>query len=236
MPPQATGLPAAGRGFTDPPTGAGDDRWRVALTKQDLRWMTTEEITEAYHAGAVQLETFVFRAGMPTWVTLLEVPEIARALGADESAYEANGQIRPSSIPPPRRSPPRRPAREAAAEAGTDEGDAGDPLPFALVSERASSAKREPAPAATQSSESDAPAAAEVEISPAAPPAGGEVAEPIAPAPAAAPESPAQQPFAANVLSPPSSGATVWVWVLILLAVAIGIAIVLGPRFGFRLF
>jgi predicted Zn finger-like uncharacterized protein len=211
MPPQATGLPAAGRGFTDPPTGASDDRWRVALTKQDLRWMTTEEITEAYHAGAVQLETFVFRVGMPTWVTLLEVPEIARALGADESAREANGQIRPSSIPPPRRSPPRRPARESTAEAA-DEGDAGDPLPFALVSERASSSRRDPAAAEAQSNESAAAARPEPEaapVAPAEPPARAEVAEPTPPAPAVAPEVPAQQPFAANVLSPPSSGATV---------------------------
>jgi predicted Zn finger-like uncharacterized protein len=239
LPPQATGLPAAGRGFTDPPTGAPDDRWRVALTKQDLRWMTTEEITEAYHAGAVQLETFVFRVGMPTWVTLLEVPEIARALGADDSAHEANGQTRPSSIPPPRRSPPRRPPRESPAELETDEADAGDPLPFALVSERASNSRRDPALAAALSGESNASAPVELGAAAATPaesPARGEVAEPAPPAPAPAAELPAQQPFAANVLSPPSSGATVWVWVLILLAIAIGVAIVLGPRFGFRLF
>jgi predicted Zn finger-like uncharacterized protein len=236
LPPQATGLPAEGRGFTDPPVGASDDRWRVALTKQDLRWMTTEEITEAYHAGAVQLETFVFRVGMPTWVTLLEVPEIARALGADDSAHETNGQPRPSSIPPPRRSPPRRAPRELPAEADADETDTGEPLPFALVSERASSSRRDPAPAeALPRSESDGSAPAGLGAAaarPAEPPTRDEAPEPAPPAPELAP----QQPFAANVLSPPSSGATVWVWVLILLAIAIGVAIVLGPRFGFRLF
>ena len=91
---------------TDPPAGADDSRWRVALTKQDLRWMTTAEIVEAYHAGAVKLETFVFRTGMPTWVTLLEVPEIAEALaeaGEDVGDLDSVPPQAPSTRPPPRK-------------------------------------------------------------------------------------------------------------------------------------
>jgi len=240
LPPQPTGLPAEGRGFTDPPGGDHDERWRVALTKQDLRWMTTEEIIEAYAAGAVQLETFVFRVGMPNWVTLVEVPEIARALGEDGDGTQeegANGQMRPSSMPPPRR-PPRRAPRDAAAEGAKAGEDAdGDPLPFALVSERASGAKKEaPAPSSAELDASTHAAASEpgpTPLAPAAAPGGADVS-PNDPAPAD--DFPPQQPFAANVLTQPSSGSRVWFWVVLLLALAAAAAVLVGPRFGFRLF
>jgi predicted Zn finger-like uncharacterized protein len=127
------------------PGGVHADRWRVALTKEDLRWMTTSEITEAYQVGAVKLETFVFRAGMPTWVTLLEVPEIVEALAetGDEAALASRARrAAPSSLPPP-----RKPAAHAAAdaalhplrqpEAAVD--DAGDGLASAFEPERATS-------------------------------------------------------------------------------------------------
>ena len=150
------GMPGPDRGFTDPPAGAAANRWRVALTKQDLRWMTTDEIAQAYRAGAVKDETFVFRTGMPTWVTLVEVPEIARALageGAEHSPPESSPIPSPtssaaehSSRPPPRRGKARR--EEAAASSGherplsdAEPEDPEDQLPFALVSERANGKK-----------------------------------------------------------------------------------------------
>lgn len=235
LPPQPTGLPAEGRGFTDPPGGEHDERWRVALTKQDLRWMTTEEIVEAYAAGAVQLETFVFRVGMPTWVTLVEVPEIARALGEDGDGSQeagANGQMRASSMPPPRR-PPRRTQRDAATEG--DEAD-GDPLPFALVSERASGSRKEASE--PEGTELDASRLSAAEAPVPSPAAHAESPAPTDVSPAAAPpdDFPPQQPFAANVLAPPSSGSRVWFWVVVLLALAAAAAVLVGPRFGFRLF
>jgi hypothetical protein len=155
------GMPEADRGFTEPPARGEGERWRVALTQQDLRWMSTEEIVEAFRDGAVKSETFVFRAGMPTWVTLLEVTEIAQALAdahlvssplhapdafqlADEEEDEALSPAkRMSSLPPPRK--PVRPRASAGAE-GDGPGDgANEPeesLPFALVNERANGSKK----------------------------------------------------------------------------------------------
>jgi len=160
--PLRPGMPEADRGFTEPPARGDVERWRVALTQQDLRWMTTQEITQAFRDGAVKSETFVFRAGMPTWVTLLEVTEIAQALA---DAGFVSGPLQPprvarvdeengsrSSDPSPRRisslPPPRRATRphsspgEAESEAGPVEGAASDSdesLPFAL-SQRANGA------------------------------------------------------------------------------------------------
>lgn len=249
LPPEPTGMPAPTRGFTDPPVGGTPDRWRVALTKQDLRWMTTEEIVEAYAAGAVQTETFVFRTGMPHWVTLIEVPEIARALGEEGDPGSANGSARPSSIPPPRRAPgfrppPRKPQRSSTneAEAGhetTADDEGGDPLPFALVSERASAAKKDAVSPASSSEPalsvdlSDAQSAlgsagASAEAAP--------LQEPVPPHPFQDAASANPAPFAANVLAQPSSGSRLWLWIIILLALALAAAAVLGPRFGFKLF
>jgi predicted Zn finger-like uncharacterized protein len=162
--PLRPGMPEADRGFTEPPRGGGE-RWRVALTQQDLRWMTTQEITQAFRDGAVKLETFVFRAGMPTWVTLLEVGEIAQALADAElvsarlqapraARFEEENGSRPSeppprrlsSLPPPRRATRPRSAPDAtAAEARATEDSASDTeesLPFALVSERSNGTKK----------------------------------------------------------------------------------------------
>lgn len=80
----STGVPAPGRGFTDPPEpGSGTAaNWRVAVTANDLRWMKTAEIAEAYRSGVLKPETFVLRQGMSHWETLIEVPELAVAVGA----------------------------------------------------------------------------------------------------------------------------------------------------------
>jgi predicted Zn finger-like uncharacterized protein len=164
------GRPASHRGFTDPPVGGEPDRWRVALTQQDLRWMTTDEILQAFRAGAVKSETFVYRAGMPTWVTLMEVGEIARALsdaglaapgsfataGAPNDAPEerpSSPPPRPSSLPPPRKGTRNRGAPTAPHDALPDEGaEPDESLPFQLVSGRANGSKKtveSPAPAAS---------------------------------------------------------------------------------------
>lgn len=129
-------MPAEHRGLTEPPAGADESRWRVALTKQDLRWMTTSEIVEAFRSGAVKHETFVFRAGMPTWVTLPEVPEIAAALTAAVGNGALPPRQSPSSRPPPRKAPARAGASEANAFAALSELDSAEPLPFSLVAER----------------------------------------------------------------------------------------------------
>jgi hypothetical protein len=155
------GMPEADRGFTEPPARDEGERWRVALTQQDLRWMSTEEIVEAFRDGAVKSETFVFRAGMPTWVTLLEVTEIAQALAdahlvssplqapgalrfAEEEEEDASAWAqRASSLPPPRKpTRPRAPAGSDADGPGEAANDSEESLPFALVNERANGSKK----------------------------------------------------------------------------------------------
>jgi len=246
------GMPATHRGFTDPPPGAPEERWRVALTKQDLRWMTTDEIVEAYHAGAVKLETFVFRTGMPTWVTLLEVPEIAEALSESGEALASNSSMppprSPSSMPPPRKPPLRAPAapKEAPKEPPADELDNGETVPFALVNERANGA----APEALEplgfdelriSAVSDPPEL-DSEPPPAAAPTAGFLAAAQASigapsagdtAPTGEGHSPSQIPFAA---AQQASGSSRWLWVVVALFIVGAAVAVLGPRFGVHLF
>jgi len=121
--------------------------------------MTTDEILQAFRAGAVKPETFVYRTGMPTWVTLMEVGEIAQALSdaglAAPGAFRAAGarnearDQRPSS-PPPRLSslpPPRKATRNRGAPTfprdaiPEDAAESDESLPFALV-ERANGSKK----------------------------------------------------------------------------------------------
>jgi len=227
---ETPGVPSARRGQTDPPTGADDSRWRVALTKQDLRWMTTAEIVEAYHAGAVKLETFVFRTGMPTWVTLLEVPEIAEALaeaGEDVGELDSVPPQAPSTRPPPRRSAPGGADLSDEALLEDDEDQHGETVPFALVAERANSA---PSQRSEPSIVTSAP--------PSASPALASAPEPgytPAPAPVEEPAAIAAAPaFAAAQQA--SSGGGRWIWAAVVVAVLVGVAALVLPRLGLRLF
>jgi hypothetical protein len=177
LPDLRPGAPTPGRGFTDPPAGSDPDRWRVALTKNDMRFMTTAEIAEAFRAGVVQEETFVVKKGMKSWVTLLEVAEIATALGLQ--VYE------PSSTPPPRKrgssGPPPRQTGAASPAAADDETD--EPLPFELVAQRAA-VGRKPEPESARDGDAfltlatPPPEAAEESHAPAAT---GQNATPLAP-------------------------------------------------------
>jgi hypothetical protein len=228
------GVPANHRGLTDPPPGADHDRWRVALTKQDLRWMTTSEIVEAYHAGAIKLETFVFRTGMPTWVTLLEVSEIADALSeAGEDVVRASNASQPPSRSPGSQPPPRKLPRGGSAEstafAELSDLEASEPLPFALVAERANGASPAPAPAPREEpSAPQPPARPSLEASPAQ----------RASAPAAAfarlppREQTAPPPFAA---AREASGSSRWIWVAVVLLLLGAVVALIGPRYGLKL-
>ena len=234
---ETSGLPSMRRGQTDPPTGADDSRWRVALTKQDLRWMTTAEIVDAYHAGAVKLETFVFRTGMPTWVTLLEVPEIAEALaeaGEDVGALDSVPPNAPSTRPPPRKSSPRtEPSDELVLE--DDEDEHGETVPFALVAERSNAAPSQ----RDESSDIVTSAGASVSTAPASRP----IEPTFAPEPAFTPEpAPVAEPGLGD--APPafaaaqqaSGGGGRWIWAVVVVAVVVGVAALVLPRLGVRLF
>jgi predicted Zn finger-like uncharacterized protein len=107
------GMPAPGRGFTEPPPAFNGKAalWRVAMTENDLRWMTTPDVLDAYRAGVVKPETFVLGEGMSHWQTLLEVGELAGALGYELAAGSNGKHEDPPSVPPPRKpSTGKRPA------------------------------------------------------------------------------------------------------------------------------
>jgi predicted Zn finger-like uncharacterized protein len=255
--PPRVGMPATNRGLTDPPPGADDTRWRVALTKQDLRWMTTEEIVDAYKAGAVKLETFVFRTGMPTWVTLLEVPEIAEAIsGAADEGSPLSSLISltsPSSLPPPRKNLAVDGAEEdGAADDGLADDDE-DPelnetVPFALVAERANGAREAAASLAAQAALAPSPADPSTEaLSPRDERPSGELSDALAhplgsrredearasrPEPEPAPELSVGVPFAA---AQQASGSNRWLWVVAVVVVLAAAAALLAPRLGVRL-
>lgn len=245
------GKPDSSRGLTDPPARGEADRWRVALTQQDLRWMTTEEITQAFKDGAVKSETFVFRAGMASWVTLLEVSEIAQALANAHlvspplQTLRRNGQEpvepqRSSSLPPPRK--PARPVPSPLAEllSATVDG-ASEPeesMPFALVAERAGS-KRPDAPAAPEPVRSDerdervehehehehAPTGAPAATTDGAAP----VPAALEPAPVALPADPAPSAAspsaldvgATSVVAPPQKSSRAWLWISLVVLLAL---------------
>jgi predicted Zn finger-like uncharacterized protein len=241
---QRPGMPDAHRGFTEPPMRGEVERWRVALTQQDLRWMTTEEIAQAFRDGAIKSETFVFRAGMPTWVTLLEVSEIAQALSdaqllglepyeaSDGEAHPSTPPQRISSLPPPRKSPRGRAGQDPAAAAGEAASDSEESLPFNLVTGRGNGSDEPNGLADVLEPKADEAAPPEPEPEPlaaeAAPVANGEAAAApdaaAAPAPAAAPAAPAT-----------AQRSSTWIWVLLALLVLGAAAYVLGPRLGLQL-
>lgn len=230
---ETLGLPSTRRGQTEPPAAGDDSRWRVALTKQDLRWMTTAEIVEAYHAGAVKLETFVFRTGMPTWVTLLEVPEIAEALaeaGEDVGELDSVPPGAPSTRPPPRKAAP---AADLADESllEDDEDEHGETVPFALVAERSNSA---PSHRSELSSEPSIVTSAGPSASPA--PAGSSPEPVFSPAPADEPDAVVEAPPAFAAAQQASSGGGRWIWAAVVVAVLVGVAALVLPRLGVRLF
>jgi predicted Zn finger-like uncharacterized protein len=228
------GKPSADRGFTDPPEG-DDERWRVALTQNDLRWMTTEEIGEAYRAGAVQLETFVFRAGMATWVTLLEVPELASALGHSFVEAPPLGSIGAHAPPldpeagspreplPPRKVPGSRPDAAVAPMRST----ADDPLPFALVGRNNAGRGAAEAAPGTESPRGGMPVGVNSLPTPLVPPP-ADVGVPQIPAAAPVPSA---EPVPAE---PPSSKSSTWMWVVAALILLAAVVVFFGPRFGLR--
>ncbi len=241
------GRPAEDRGLTDPPEG-DDERWRVALTQNDLRWMTTDEIGEAYRAGAVQLETFVFRAGMATWVTLLEVPELASALGhafveapplgsigAHAAALDGGAHTPPSSGPPLRKAPGSRP--DAAVQPlAPMRSAADDPLPFALVGRNDAGRGPNETTESPRAANAEPPARVPAPFdgvsslpTPLVPPP-ADVALPPIPAPAPAPALGAE-PINAE---PPKGKSSAWTWIVLALVLLVAIVAFFGPRFGLR--
>lgn len=72
---QAEGA-AAGGDAGSPPAGS----FLVNVADGDQRTMTAEEIADAYRAGTITDDTYVWADGMSDWQTVLENPEVAAAI------------------------------------------------------------------------------------------------------------------------------------------------------------
>ena len=107
-PPAAPPEPAAPAASPEPaaPAASEEPEWTVAVTEEDQREMSTEQVTAAYADGEVDQETFIWKDGMDDWLTPFEIPAIAAALearglsagaGADAADEE---QAAPDADPP----------------------------------------------------------------------------------------------------------------------------------------
>lgn len=113
---------------------AGDARaWTVNVAEGDQRTMTLAEIVDAYGAGAINGETFLWAEGMADWAPLAEVSEIVAALGGG-APPAADEPPAPEPAPPAYEPPPiADPAPIAAAarpRGGSDLFGAGGNDPF----------------------------------------------------------------------------------------------------------
>jgi len=59
------------------PVAPPADAWSVNLSDTDQRTMTTNELVEAWNAGQLPPDTFVWKEGMADWVALVAVSELA---------------------------------------------------------------------------------------------------------------------------------------------------------------
>jgi predicted Zn finger-like uncharacterized protein len=130
---------------------AGDDaQWHVNVGDNDQRTMTLAEVVEAYNAGIVTQETFIWSDGMDDWRPLGEVVAVVAALrGSAPAPPLAEGGVTLGSAgaaPPPAAAAPE--ARAAATyEAPAADAPAYEPAPAYVAPppepKRAAVAKRE---------------------------------------------------------------------------------------------
>lgn len=82
---------AVGSGNSEPPptldpfapesaVAADADVWNVNLSDTDSRTMTTAEVIEAFRAGVVTNDAFVWRDGMADWIPIMDCVELAPLL------------------------------------------------------------------------------------------------------------------------------------------------------------
>jgi predicted Zn finger-like uncharacterized protein len=81
-----TGGAAAGTNGTTADAGAaGGAQWHVNIGDNDQRTMTMPELVDAYNAGVVTQDTFIWTDGMDDWKPLAEVEPVVSALHASAS-------------------------------------------------------------------------------------------------------------------------------------------------------
>lgn len=98
--------------------------WTVAVTDEDHREMTMVELVDAYSAGSIDAETFIWREGMADWLTPFEIPAIAGALESRGLAPRTNPDDEdPSPDMPESRGPQSGAWREPGRIGGHDPRD-----------------------------------------------------------------------------------------------------------------
>lgn len=88
--------PAADPGYA---AGAAADTWSVNLSDTDQRSMSTNEIVDAWNAGMLPADAFVWKEGMGDWVPLASAPELTPYLSAPQ--HSAPAQLEPAPTPAP---------------------------------------------------------------------------------------------------------------------------------------
>jgi predicted Zn finger-like uncharacterized protein len=91
----------------------GGEQWHVNVNENDQRSMTMAELVEAYNAGAITQETFIWTDGMDDWKPLSDVDVVVAALHAHADQMNAAGQgqvyagsVVPAYEPEPEPAPP----------------------------------------------------------------------------------------------------------------------------------
>ena len=115
------GAPDAGGGAP----AAGDAQWHVNVTDTDQRTMSMAELVDAYNAGVVTQETFIWTDGMDDWKPLAEVEPVVSALHASAGqmavgtpgAFETPGPAAYEPAPEPAAYEPPAPAAYEAPAA-----------------------------------------------------------------------------------------------------------------------
>lgn len=65
-----------------PPPEEEPELWTVAVTEDDQREASLDQVVAMYADGTIDHETFLWKDGMDDWLTAFEIPEISQALSA----------------------------------------------------------------------------------------------------------------------------------------------------------
>jgi predicted Zn finger-like uncharacterized protein len=95
-----TGASTNGAAETHAATGGtAQTQWHVNVSDNDQRNMTIHELVDAYNAGVVTQETFIWTDGMEDWKPLAEVEVVVSALHANAGAIGTPGAFETPGAP-----------------------------------------------------------------------------------------------------------------------------------------
>lgn len=81
--------------------GGNADTWSVNLSETDQRSMTTHEIVDAWNAGQIPADAFVWKEGMGDWLPLASAPELTPYLSAPQHSAPVQAEPEPAPAPAP---------------------------------------------------------------------------------------------------------------------------------------